>query len=188
MGLAKMAPDGWRYYAEELVLGREHYFVRGGEEMGRWVGRGSEDLGLSGPVLAEGLERLFGQGCHPETGQRLGLGLRRTFPTRPPLDGDGRTQSRSEPVSGYALSFSPPKSVSLLWGLGDEEMAGMVRAAHDAAVASAITFLERQRGVLPARAWRGGPGRHRRPSGRRVHPSVVSGGGSAVAFACAGSQ
>ena len=72
MGLAKMAPDGWRYYAEEVALGREDYFAGHEEEPGRWVGRGAEALGLSGPVGPEEMSRLFGQGRHPETGEALG--------------------------------------------------------------------------------------------------------------------
>jgi conjugative relaxase-like TrwC/TraI family protein len=46
------------------------------------------------------------------------------------------------PVAGYALSFSPPKSVSILWGLGDPEVSPAVREAHDAAVEAALDFLE----------------------------------------------
>jgi conjugative relaxase-like TrwC/TraI family protein len=143
MGLAKMGPAGWRYYAEEIVLGREDfYMVRGGEELGLWVGRGAEVLGLSGPVTAEGLERLFGHGCHPESGEPLGRRLCLRLPGPSPTASPEASQSRSQPVAGYALSFSPPKSVSLVWGLGDDETMRVVRAAHDAAVAQALVFLE----------------------------------------------
>jgi TrwC relaxase len=60
MGLAKIAPDGWAYYAREIATGVEDYFVGHGEEIGRWVGRGAQALGLSGDVDVEGLSRLFG--------------------------------------------------------------------------------------------------------------------------------
>ncbi len=70
LGLAKMAPDSWRYYAAEIAEGREDYFAR--EEAGRWLGQGAAELGLAGPVTVEGMSRLFGRGCHPDTGRPLG--------------------------------------------------------------------------------------------------------------------
>jgi conjugative relaxase-like TrwC/TraI family protein len=45
-------------------------------------------------------------------------------------------------VAGFALSFSPPKSVSVLWALVDPEFSKAVRGAHEAAVAAAVSFLE----------------------------------------------
>jgi conjugative relaxase-like TrwC/TraI family protein len=126
MGLAKVSPDGWAYYAEELATGAEDYLVGHGEEAGRWIGRGGEGLGLSGEVDIEGLSRLFGQGRHPVTGAVLGR----------------RFGSDKTPVAGYALSFSPPKSVSVLWALAGPEVTSEVRAGHDAAVAAALDFLQ----------------------------------------------
>ena len=35
LGLVKMAPSGWRYYAEEVALGLEDYFTGRGEAPGR---------------------------------------------------------------------------------------------------------------------------------------------------------
>jgi hypothetical protein len=72
MGLAKISPDGWRYYAAEIAGGAEDYFVSLGEESGRWMGAGANTLGLSGMVDEEGLGRLFGEGRHPVTGAGLG--------------------------------------------------------------------------------------------------------------------
>lgn len=126
MGLAKIAPDGWAYYAKEIATGVEDYFVGHGEETGRWIGRGAEALRLSGEVDTEGLSRLFGQGFHPVSGEALG---------RP--YGADRTA-----VAGYALSFSPPKSVSVLWALAPPEITSEVGQAHDAAVAAALEFLQ----------------------------------------------
>ncbi|HEX6394371.1 MAG TPA: MobF family relaxase [Acidimicrobiales bacterium] len=126
MGLAKIAPDGWAYYAKEIAAGVEDYFVGHGEETGRWVGRGAESLGLSGEVDAEGLSRLFGLGHSPVTGEPLG----RPF---------GKEKGV---VAGHAFSFSPPKSVSVLWALAPSEVMSEVRDAHDSAVASALEFLQ----------------------------------------------
>ena len=126
MGLAKIAPDGWAYYAREIAAGVEDYFVGRGEETGRWIGRGTMAMGLSSDVDGEALSRLFGQGLHPLTGDALGR----------PFGIDKST------VAGYALSFSPPKSVSLLWALAPADVTSEVRQAHDAAVASVLEFLQ----------------------------------------------
>jgi conjugative relaxase-like TrwC/TraI family protein len=133
MGLAKMSPDGWRYYAEEIAGGAEDYFLAHSEEPGRWIGAGATELGLSGMIGEEELGRLFGEGRHPITGAPLG----RPFPSAC----ERKKTSAPEPVAGYALSFSPPKSVSILWALADPEVSSAVRQAHDAAVEGALAFL-----------------------------------------------
>ena len=124
MGLTKMAPDGWAYYAREIAEGKEDYFAK--EEPGRWLGRGTDDLGLGGSTEPEGLERLFGEARHPISGEALG----RPFATG------------KRAVAGYALSFSPPKSVSVLWALADDAVATSLRAGHDAAVTAAMGYLD----------------------------------------------
>ena len=62
------------------------------------------------------------------------------------LDGDGqplRESSSPVKVAGYDLTFSAPKSVSVLFGLGEPEVREAVRQAHDKAVAAAMGHLER---------------------------------------------
>ncbi len=46
-------------------------------------------------------------------------------------------------VAGYDWTFSPVKSVSVLWAIAPRTVAEQVEAAHRAAVADALTFLER---------------------------------------------
>ena len=64
------------------------------------------------------------------------------------LDGDHPTTGErvaahpARQVPGFDLTFRAPKSVSLLWGLGDEEVAGQVQQAHDAAVTATLGYLE----------------------------------------------
>ena len=55
-------------------------------------------------------------GEHPASGEPLGRVV------------DGR-------VPGFDLTFSAPKSVSVLFGIGDDELRGAIRDAHDRAVA-----------------------------------------------------
>ncbi len=74
--------------------------------------------------------------------------------------------------SGLDLTLSAPKSVSLLFGLGDEHLAEEVRAAHRAAVEQTVAYLE----ALCARAARG----HHTPG--QPYNRIATSGWSAVAF------
>jgi conjugative relaxase-like TrwC/TraI family protein len=135
MSLVKLAPDGWRYFAAEIAAGREDYYARSAERPGLFVGRGAEMLGIGGQAVeAEMLERLIGKGRHPIDGSDLG----RPFPDRPGV------------VAGFGLTFSPPKTVSVLWGTADIDTAAGVLAGHERAVESALAFLQDHRDVLAA--------------------------------------
>lgn len=48
----------------------------------------------------------------------------------------------SKAVAGFDLTFSPVKSVSMLWALASPEVAAQIEAAHQAAVVDALKFLE----------------------------------------------
>jgi hypothetical protein len=102
------------YYVEHVAQGAEDYYAGAGEARGQWHGRGAAARGLSGTV-----------------GDDEFLGLLSAD------DGPGKT------VLGYDLTFSAPKSVSLLFGLGDPELSDRVRAAHDEAVRQALDYVER---------------------------------------------
>ncbi len=84
---------------------------------------GPEPLGLDGMVEADDLRALI-EGNDPASGLPLLVGLRQ------------RT------VKAFDLTFSAPKSVSLLWALGSEPVADVVMGAHREAVAAALGFLE----------------------------------------------
>ncbi|MEX2504947.1 MAG: MobF family relaxase, partial [Egicoccus sp.] len=97
-----------------------------GEEPGRWIGRGAQRLELAGRVQAEQLRAVLA-GHDPVSGEQL-----------------ARHPARKVP--GFDLTFRAPKSVSLLWGLGDRTTGAQVMAAHDAAVDAAVGYLERTAG------------------------------------------
>jgi len=123
-----MAPSAWRYYVEEVARGREDYYALSAEHPGRFMGRGAESLGISGREAdALSLERLFGHGADPRDGSPLGRGF---------------SPEDSRAVAGFAATFSPPKSVSVLWALADSDVAADVAAAHDAAVSAALAFID----------------------------------------------
>lgn len=52
------------------------------------------------------------------------------------------TRPNRQTVAGYDLTFSPVKSASVLWALGDRDVADAVADAHDAAVAATLEWLE----------------------------------------------
>ena len=127
MSLVKISPSSWSYYASEVADGREDYY-REAEVPGRFLGRGAGALGLAGEaVTTEALERLFGHGADPRDGRSLGRGFAEKDPRR---------------VAGFAVTFSPPKSVSVLWALGSEVERHAVLEAHRVAVEEAFGFLE----------------------------------------------
>jgi conjugative relaxase-like TrwC/TraI family protein len=107
--------------------GVEDYYLGGPEAAGSWEGAGSRALGLHGTVSAEELMRVLA-GEHPVTGEPLG----RVLPNRRP---------------GFDLTFSAPKSVSVLFGVGDEELRAVVQTAHDRAVREALAYMERAAAV-----------------------------------------
>ncbi len=111
------------YLISSVALGVDEYYAGVGESPGVWAGRWAEGLGLSGVVEADGLRDLV-DGKHPITGVDLLAG------------------SRPRSVLAFDLTFSAPKSVSLLWALGSEPVAEVVAAAHREAVATALEFLE----------------------------------------------
>jgi conjugative relaxase-like TrwC/TraI family protein len=84
------------------------------------TGKGAAELGLAGAVAPADLRAVL-EGADPRTGQNL-VGWRK----RP----------------GYDLTLSAPKSVSLLWGLGDRSTAAAVAAAHEEAVDAAVAYME----------------------------------------------
>ncbi len=112
-------PDAGRYYIEALPS----YYLDAGEPPGQWHGHGAEVLGLSGDVEAAGFLAVMA-GLDPRTGVDLG----RAF-------GEGS-------VRGFDVTCSAPKSVSLLWGLGDDTVRDAVVGAHDAAVGAVIDWVE----------------------------------------------
>ncbi|GAA4266600.1 MobF family relaxase [Frondihabitans peucedani] len=68
---------------------------------------------------------------------------------RPPADQEelGRyitaaSRPTSQAVAGFDLVFSPAKSVSTLWGLGDNDTRKVIEDAHEAAIADTVKYLE----------------------------------------------
>ena len=159
--------DVQRSAAEPLTA----YYVAHGYPAGRWMGAGlvglGDDLGIrAGSVVTqEAMGALFGQGRDPLTDAPLG----RAYPAFKPvaervaariaalpagLTEEARAAQvasierfegrRPVPhaVAGYDLTFTVPKSVSVLWALADPGTQAAIADAHAAAVAGALAWLE----------------------------------------------
>src|SRR3954465_2522713 len=134
LSIGKLAAGQAKYYLDQAEVrvdvvqsvggGVEDYYVGPGEARGRWIGAAARELGLGGKVEADALRRVL-EGLDPRDGSEL------------------RASSSRARVAGFDLTFSAPKSVSVIFGLGDEELRGRVRAAHDVAVCEAVGHLER---------------------------------------------
>jgi conjugative relaxase-like TrwC/TraI family protein len=138
LSLGKLAPGQQQYYLDTVAKGAEEYYTGAKETPGQWVGRSTERLGLTGEVDPDALGDVL-SGRDPRVGVPL-------------------TRAQGAPsVPGFDATFCAPKSVSLLYSLGDPETSNEVRNAHDAAVSRGLHFLE----SVAARARRGKAGAER---------------------------
>jgi conjugative relaxase-like TrwC/TraI family protein len=138
ISIGKLGRGQERYYLEKVAEGAEDYYSGEGEAEGYWLGDAARDLGLQGKVEPDQLTWML-TGINPASGEPLGL-----------------RHVEGGPVPGFDLTFSAPKSVSMLWALGGQGVAAEVKAAHTAAVDSALGYLQKEA------CWtrRGAGGRH----------------------------
>ncbi|WP_420805228.1 MobF family relaxase, partial [Intrasporangium chromatireducens] len=134
------------------------YYTAEGTPPGRFLGKGLAGLDCGRgiepgtTVTEEHLWRMLGMLQDPVTGHPLG----RAPVARPAAyeDALGRKRKAPQPVAGFDLTFSVPKSVSVAWALGDEATRARVHAAHRRALESVIAYAERE--VFATRTGRGG--------------------------------
>jgi conjugative relaxase-like TrwC/TraI family protein len=123
LGVHGVRRDGADYYLSDL--GRELPV----SVPPHWTGSAAAGLGLAGPLDPDGVRRLLG-GQHPATGQPIG--------------------SSRVTVAAFDLTFSAPKSASVLFALAGPDAARQIVDAHEAAVAGGLAYLE-QHGVSAVR-------------------------------------
>lgn len=107
-----------------LSLASEDYFFEGGEPRGLWRGEGAPAFGLKGMVEKEALRSLF-SGKSPDGRHELVQNA-----------GSGSRQS------GWDLTFSAPKSVSVFWSQAPPDIRRLVQKSQQAAVDAALNYLE----------------------------------------------
>ncbi len=154
VGVTKIQRGNAGYWLAAVAEGGEDYYTKPGEAPGEWIGALAADLELSGQVDAAGYGAIL-EGRSPVDGSQL---VKRPD-TRYRLRPDG-TEKRVEPVLGYDVRFSAPKSVSILYALGDEETRARVLTVVNEAVRQGLAHLEAeacmvQRGKGGARIERG---------------------------------
>jgi conjugative relaxase-like TrwC/TraI family protein len=162
------AGDGQRPMSTPLT----HYYSEVGTPPGRWLGSGVGAFGAGQirpgmQVTEEQLALLVGMGRDPVTGEQLG----RAYPSYKRLadrideraaaldpemtqedcvaettriEAEETAAGMRRAVAGFDLTFSVPKSVSVLWGVADAVTQGWIVAAHHAAVADVIALFERE--------------------------------------------
>ena len=146
------------------------YYTADGTPPGRWLGSGLAGLGdgriRAGDVVEEAqLALLLGEGRDPITGAPLGRAYpqylsraERVAARVAQLDGGLDREQRaaamasiesaeaSRPtrraVAGFDLTFSVPKSVSVLWALAPAEVQAKIVAAHHAAIDDVLRLFE----------------------------------------------
>jgi conjugative relaxase-like TrwC/TraI family protein len=124
LSIGKIVQGQHRYYERQVAGGEDDYYSGRGEAPGEWAGAGARALGLVGRVSAEQFNALIA-GCDPrDTGSRL-----RSTP------GDPK-------VAAFDLTFSAPKSVSVLFAIAPARVSGALAACHEEAVRAALGFLE----------------------------------------------
>jgi conjugative relaxase-like TrwC/TraI family protein len=135
LSIGKLVAGQERYYEQQVARGRDDYYAGRGEAEGRWMGAGAAALGLEGRVEAEAFGALIA-GRDPGSGEAL------------------RAGSGRDRVCALDLTFSAPKSVSVLFAIGDGETSQALVDAHEEAVGAAIGYLERE--ACRVRRGRGG--------------------------------
>jgi len=122
LSIGKLVKGREGYYLDAVARGVEDYYLEG-EAPGRWLGAGTALLGLAGQVNADALAAVL-DGCDPTTDTRL-------------------RSSKGGRIPGFDLTFRAPKSVSVVFGLAEADIAAVVAEAHDLAVDAALGYLER---------------------------------------------
>ncbi len=128
LSLWKLRVGAENYYLDQVAKGLDDYYSGAGETRGRWIGAASTALGLDDSVDGDSLRAVLA-GLAPGTGLTPNGDQVRTFKNR---------------VPGFDLTFSAPKSVSILYALGDPLVRSEVMDATDTAVTEALAWLERE--------------------------------------------
>lgn len=170
LSLAPLTAERAGYYERQVARGFDDYYSGRGEAPGQWIGRGAEELGLEGRVSGEQFRAMIA-GIDPSD-----PGLARVL----------RAPGARMKVVAWDLTFSAPKSVSVEAVVQDEATRAQIAAAHEAAAAAALAYIEERavkvrRGhggaeVLPGEGLIAAAYRHRmsRALDAQLHTHVVA--------------
>jgi conjugative relaxase-like TrwC/TraI family protein len=128
------------------------YYMKSGTPQGRWIGSGLQGINRSAGdiVTATDAKAVFDHATHPDHGTPLGR------PHGQPTvvqSKHGQTETRHA-VVGFDLTFSVPKSVSVLWALSPRNVQNEILRCHHSAITTTLQWLEAS--VIHTRAGRNG--------------------------------
>lgn len=128
------------------------YYMKAGTPQGRWIGQGLPGINRTTEekVTETDAKAIFDHATHPDTGAPLGR------PHGQPTvvqNAQGQKETRHA-VVGFDLTFSVPKSVSVLWALSPRSVQDQLLETHHQAVNATLEWLEAN--VIHTRAGRNG--------------------------------
>jgi conjugative relaxase-like TrwC/TraI family protein len=130
LSIALMTAGSEDYY---LSLAATDYYLKGGEPRGLWIGSGCSFFKLGTHVEPDQLKLLF-NGFHPIPEVKAG----KPPPKEPLVQNAGRPNRQA----GWDLTFSVPKSVSVVWTQAEREERELIQRLHHQAVAETLQFAE----------------------------------------------
>lgn len=116
------------YHERQLVEGRDDYYQGAEGPPGIWIGSLTDRVGVRGQATVADFGRLLDGKIDAVDAEPFGGALKRA-------------------VLAFDLTFSAPKSVSLLRMVVNEETAGLIDQAHEEAVRAAFATIEREAAV-----------------------------------------
>ncbi|MBP7052162.1 MAG: relaxase domain-containing protein [Phycisphaerae bacterium] len=121
LSICKLGKGQHRYY---LNLAAEDYYIGGGEPNGLWIPTaGAKCLRLKATVARKDLHNLF-HGLDPDGKQLV------------------QNANRAKRRPGYDLTFSAPKTLSVLWAMAPPDVRQAIQQCQFEAVTEAIRYLE----------------------------------------------
>jgi conjugative relaxase-like TrwC/TraI family protein len=124
VSIGKIAVGQHRYYEQQVAQGADDYYSGRGELPGDWRGAGAQALGLSGRVSGGQFNALVGGMDPRDPTVRL------------------RWSVCDPEVAALDLTFSAPKSVSVLAAAGSNDLTRVLVDAHNQAVTAALAYLD----------------------------------------------
>jgi conjugative relaxase-like TrwC/TraI family protein len=124
LSIGKIALGQHRYYEQQVAHGRDDYYSGRGEAPGEWVGAGARALGLARVVAGSQFNALIAGSDPRDPSARL------------------RRSAKEPSVAALDLTFSAPKSVSVLAAVAPDNVTAKLIMAHEEALRAAIVYLE----------------------------------------------
>ncbi|MGA2164635.1 MAG: MobF family relaxase [Solirubrobacteraceae bacterium] len=124
LSIGKIALGQHRYYEQQVAQGQDDYYTGRGEAPGEWVGVGAQALGLQGRVGAGQFGALIAGHDPRDPATRL------------------RSSAHDPKVAAYDLTFSAPKTLSILFAIAPENVSGELVGCHEEAIRAALGYLK----------------------------------------------